>query len=423
MMTGCGHGILMILIFSCLSFFPAAGYAVEVLSWEDCVREAAKNHPDLVSAQENIKAKESAKAITASGFYPQVSSDVSASTSKSGSQTTDTYGYGVSASQLVFDGFKTSASVKAGAENIKAARYTFQFTSSEVRLRLRTAFINLWNAQELLKITQEISKIRRDNLILISLRYESGLEHKGALLTAEANVAQANFEVSQAERNLAVAQQDLVREVGRTSFSAVRVSQDLTLDEVEKEKPDFEKLAQAHPSFKQLVAQKAVAALSIDAARAEFFPTVTASTAVDKSGARWPAEEGRWNTGVSLSLPLFEGGKRLAQVSQAKALYNKAQADERSGKDSLVMTLEQAWASLQDATELVSVREKFLEATQARARIAESQYSLGLVQFDSWTIIEDDLVSAKKTYLNAQTGALLAQADWIQAKGEVLEHA
>jgi outer membrane protein TolC len=126
---------------------------------------------------------------------------------------------------------------------------------------------------------------------------------------------------------------------------------------------------------------------------------------------------------LTLSFPIFEGGLRLAEVAQAKSLFFQVEANERSTKDSITVTLEQAWAALQDAVETVEVQKKFLDAAQERSKIAEAQYSLGLVQFDNWTIIEDDLVSAKKAYLNAQTDALLAEANWIQAKGETLEYA
>ena len=89
----------------------------------------------------------------------------------------------------MFDGLKTVNNVNAARENIKASQQSYRFTSTQVRLRLRTAFVNLLKAQELIHVAEDIVKIRRGNLELITLRYESGLEHKGALLTAEANLA------------------------------------------------------------------------------------------------------------------------------------------------------------------------------------------------------------------------------------------
>ena len=79
-----------------------------------------------------------------------------------------------------------------------------------------------------------------------------------------------------------------------------------------------------------------------------------------------------------------------------------------------------AW---QDAIEQVEVQKKFLDANQERSRIASQQYSTGLLTFNEWTIIEDNLVSTKKTFLNTQANALLAEANWIAAQGRTLEYA
>ena len=108
---------------------------------------------------------------------------------------------------------------------------------------------------------------------------------------------------------------------------------------------------------------------------------------------------------------------------QARSIFNQAQADARSNRDSVIVALEQTWAALQDAVETVEVEKKFLDAVLERARIAEAQYSLGLIQFDNWTIIEDNLVNAKKNFLEARANAMQAEANWVQAKGETLEYA
>jgi len=405
--------------------------AEEILTWQDCIREAAKNHPDLISAEEGIKQSEASKKITASTLFPQIDSNVDASrekttTTSSGrttSRTANSFAYGVTGTQLLFDGSKTLNNVKAASQDLKAAQYNFKFTSTEVRLRLRTAFINLLKAQELLNITQEIYNIRRGNLELITLRYESGLEHKGALLNAQANLAQADFEITQNKRALEVAQRELVKEMGRTQFSSLRVEGTFKVSGLVLEKPNFEALANNNPSLGKLIAQKNAAFFGIKAAKANFFPSLSAQAGASRSESHWPPENDQLNARLTLSFPIFEGGLRLAEIDQAKSIFNQAQADERSAKDGLIVALEQAWAALQDDVETVGVQKKFLDAAEERSKIAEAQYSLGLLQFDNWTIIEDGLVSAKKAYLNAQASALFAKANWIQAKGETLEYA
>lgn len=410
-------------------FYSAEAMAEETLFWQDCIKEAAKNHPDLIAAVEEVKQSEAAKKVTASTLFPQVNANLGASTkktttsSKSGSSTSDTYTYGVSGTQLIFDGNKTVDNVKAAAETIKASQQNYRFTSTEVRLRLRTAFVNLLKAQELIKVSEDIVRIRKSNLELITLRYESGLEHRGALLTAEANLAQADFGLAQAKRDVELAQRQMTKEMGRKEFIPMNVKADFKVIDTAKDRPDFDKLSNNNPSLLQLTAQKNAAEFGLKGAYANFFPTLSGSAGANKNDTHWPPRGNQWNLGLALSVPIFEGGLRFAQVSQAQGLLNQLKENERSTRDGIIVTLAQTWTSLRDAIETVDVQYKNLIATEERSKIAEAEYATGFVTYDNWTIIEDNLVQAKTSYLNAQANALLAEANWIQAKGEVLEYA
>jgi outer membrane protein TolC len=277
-------------------------------------------------------------------------------------------------------------------------------------------------AQESLKITQEIYDIRRNNLELITLRYESGLEHKGALLTAEADLAYADYQVSQAQRSVDVARRKLIKEMGRTQFTSLAVKGDFQVRDTVKERPDFETIAKDNPSLRQIIAQENSARFSLKSAYANFSPTLSGAAGADKSGSHWAPKNDQWNLGLTLSVPIFEGGLRLAQVSQAQAYLNQLKENEGSTRDGIVSALEQNWSSLQDAIDNVGVQYKSLIATEERSKIAQAEYSIGFITFDNWTIIEDNLVKQKSAYLDAQANALLAEAGWIQAKGETLEY-
>ncbi len=401
---------------------PHNASADEALTWQDCVKQAAGNHPDLISAQESVKQSQAAKKITASTLFPQLDSSVSASTAKTSGVKKDSYSYGVSGSQLLFDGNKTINNVKAAAENVKAAEFNYKFTSAEVRFRLRSAFINLLKAQEELNLTQEIYDIRRSNLELITLRYESGMEHRGALLLAQANLEDAKFGITQANRSIEVAQRDLIKEMGREQFSPISVSGGLIVRDCEKEKPDFDAIVENNPSLQSLIAKINQSNFSLRAAYDNFAPQFSAQAGAGRIDTRWPPQGNQWNTGLTITFPLFEGGLRHAQLSQAESVLNQAKADERSGRDALVLALEETWAALQDAVDTVSVQQKFLEAAEERAKISEAQYSTGFITYDNWIIIEDSLVSAKRSFLNAQANALIVKANWVQAKGETLEY-
>lgn len=413
--------LTMVFLLSCCLLHGVG--AEEALTWEDCVQEAKKSHPDLISAEAEVNQARANKRIATSNILPQVSTELRQSTSKTGTERSDTYSYGVTAQQLLFDGLKTPYDIAASAKNLKSAEYNYKVTSADIRLRLRTAFIELLKAQELLTITEDISIRRKQNADLVQLLYDGGREHKGSLLTAQANLAEAEFEVTQAQRTITVAQRQLTKELGRMEVKPIQVTGNFKDINAKRERPNFEALATSNPSLESMVAKKEAAKLSLKSAKAEFFPQVYANAQAGRSDSYWPPDNDEWSVGATLTFPLFEGGRRWANVSKAKAVLSQAQEDERSTRDSITLTLEQTWTNWQNALDNVAVQKNFLQAAEERAKIAQAQYSNGLISFDNWTIIEDDLVRAKKSFLDAQANALLGEAQWIQTQGGTLDYA
>ena len=71
---------IFILLFLCLSLHRAL--AEEVLTWSDCLAEAKKNHPDLISAEEKVNQQEAGKIIAGSVLYPQIDANLDWSQTK-----------------------------------------------------------------------------------------------------------------------------------------------------------------------------------------------------------------------------------------------------------------------------------------------------------------------------------------------------
>lgn len=409
-----------------LLFFIAASAAQagEVLTWDACVNEALLNQPDLLSSRASIDEAGATRRITASSGLPQVQAGLSATqsgTTEGSGSSSSSFSYWLSASQLLYDGGSTSSLIAGADESINAARYRYGTVSSEVRFALRTAFVDLLKAQELVGLAGEIAERRKKNVRLLQLRYNAGREHIGSLRRAEADMAEAAFEVAQAERALVLARSKLASALGRDQRSVVNVKGSFKASESLVSTPQFSVLARQNPQVQQLQAVERSARHDLDASRHAFAPALSLTSSVGRNSFdQLPVDALDWNAGFSVSIPIFEGGSGRANVAKALAALNNKAGQEQSGYLQVLDTLEESWKNFQDASENVGVQKKFLEAAAERSTIANAQYSNGLISFDDWVIIEDNLVSSKKSYLNAEAELLLAEAQWMKAKGVTL---
>lgn len=398
------------------------GVVAQTLTWQDCVREARQNNPNLLSATEKLKQSGINMTVSKSNYYPQINGNLGGQTSKTEDlDRTKSYSYGLSGRQLIFDGLKSQYNVAISSATFRAAIYSYAVTSSNLRLQLKKDFVNLLKAQNLVAITSEIAQRRKQSLSLVNLGYESGREHRGSFFTAQADLAEAEFEMAQAGRNLEIAARTLCADLGYDKFNLIQVQGVLAVALVDQGTPDFEQLAETVPLLKELIAQKEASRLNLKSATADMFPSVYASASAGKNSSNWPPDRSQWSAGVNVSVPIFSGGSQVAAVKKSESSYNQARADERSGRASVILTLAESWASLQDALGQLGVQQKFLAATEERSKIAEAQYKIGLMSFDNWIIIEDDLIRSKKTLLDTQANAMLAEANWTQAKGVTID--
>jgi outer membrane protein TolC len=413
--------LLMLFIAALSCALPA-----EEMTWQQSVDEALVNNPSLISARAKLDQTKANNWQTFAAALPQVSA--SASGSRSGNEPyggpytkADSYSYDLTAKQLVFDFFKTLQDMEGAGENAKAAEKNYIISSASVRYNLMQAYSGMMKAQQYVDITEAILKLRKQQMADIKQRYFAGREHKGSMMSVEASLAQADYDNKDAIRGLELARITMANALGRDKYDGLSVKIDFTASDDLTSEPDFNKLCETNPDILMLTAQKNSAANSAGSSISAFLPSVYISGSVGRSDDAYPLQNTNWSVGVSASLPLLDGGKLIAQSAAAQAALRQAEADLKGGRADTLLQLKNTWSGYKDASENLQVQKKSLDAYKERAMIADTQYTTGLITFNDWTIIQDGLVSAQKSYLNAQANLLISEAAWIQAKGGTLE--
>lgn len=404
-------------------------YAAEAhqITWEECISNAEMNNPDIVSAREQILQSESASLVTRSGMLPQVSASASGQKNYSKilgkSSDSQTFSYGIEAKQLVFDGFKSWYDYQSSKTNESVMKFSYMVTSATVRLNVRTAYANLIKAQKLVPLAREIETRRKHIMDVVKLHYDSGTENRGSYYSAKADYASSQADTLSAERNLLTAQKKLATLIGIDENTALIALGELALTENYSTRPDVGTLAVNTPAVKKASASKDAAVYSARSAMLDFSPTVSALAGAEKSGDSFPPSSStNYYLGLSADLSLFSGGSTYYTMKKSDSAVRQTTADEKSARDNALRTIDAAWNSLCDSISDVSVQNQYLAAASERSKIGEVQYLTGSLTFNNWTILENNLVSAQKSYLEACTEALRAEAVWKQSIGGTLEN-
>jgi outer membrane protein len=405
---------------------PAPASASDVpgtqLTWDDCVRLAIRENPDLQSSRETVINSDAVRMGAYSALYPQISLSLGDTRSYAGANLYSPYVYStsyaeqVSLSQLIFNGFATKGNIDQARAQLNLAFADLDGQKATVSFNLKSSFAQLIYAQKLIKIDGDIVDIRQGNARLVKLLYEGGSEDKGNMQLSEANLDQALFNLDQAVRTRDVSGIQLGVYIGQDLPAPVLAEGELTTN-VLPVTPDFNKLAVLTPSYFEHRAQVDAAAAGITIANSGWYPTVTANADAYRSDSQFPLKNHGWAAGFAVSYPLFQGGATYFDVKAASASLRQALDNLRSGTNDAALTLAQMFKNMVDQEDNVRIQQELLDATALRYKIAEADYRNGLMSFQDFNTITDDYVSQQQTLLSAQLAAVIAEASWEEARG------
>ena len=152
--------------------------------------------------------------------------------------------------------------------------------------------------------------------------------------------------------------------------------------------------------------------------RSQLYPSLNLTGTASRVGDSWFPDRDSHSMGVSLSIPLYSGGRdyygtKSAVSNLSAASYNRERVDQQ-----LLAQLQQAYTTYVEAVQQLNVNLAFVEAATARAEIARNKYNNGLLSFEDWDIIENDLIVRQTALVLSQRNRVTTEAAWEQAQGK-----
>jgi len=407
----------------------AAEPAIDLLSWEECVKRAEQESPQLKAARATLESTREQEGVARAGFLPQVTGTLSmtkasgtavATTGSAIAPVGTTYQAGLNGSWNLFSGLQDLSKLSQARANTRAGEAVFAAAQAQVSYDLRVAFDGLLFAQRSIELTHEIIRRREENQGIVQLRFEGGRENRGSVLLSRAYVQQARYDDLQARNAIESSRAQLRRVLGLQEGAPIEVHGETPSHEPPSRRPDFEELARRTPATLQSVAQEQAAESAVDQSRSAFFPSLAASGSVGSQGPSFFPKNDRWSVGLTLTFQLFNGLSDLAGIRSALKSRDSSRYSLDNTARAQLATLVQQYNGYTEAVMKLRMDESFRDAALLRAQIARNKYNQGLQTFDDWDLIEGDLIARQKAYLASRRDRAVAEAAWEQSQGHGL---
>jgi outer membrane protein len=400
---------------------PAGSAAERVLTLQQATQTAIANQPQLRQAQAQSVAADARADQARAPLFPQITGTGSYSRSTAnpvprhgafvapGSASFNTFGFwnfGVSANQLIYDFGETPDRWRAAQSSAKSTQENARATELSSVLAVRTAFFQARAQKALIEVAKDTLTNQQKHLAQVQGFVDLGARPEIDLAQARTDVANAQVQVITSENAYATAKAQLNQAMGLPQPIDYDVADDqlAPLPEEDQGTDALVKVAFAtRPELasvdKQIEAQERL----VRASRANYGPTLSASTGISEGGESLNNLGWNWNGGITLTWSLFQGLLVPAQVREAEANLAATKAQRDTTEQQVRLEVEQARLAVRAAkASLVAVQEALTNAG-TRLRLATGRYETGV-----GSAIE--IADAQLAYTNA--GAQRAAADY-----------
>lgn len=389
----------------------ATAFSAEQLTLEECIRAALDNHPDLAAAASRIDARQASVGQAASSARPQVSAGASYTRSDNTVVNNDSgsYNTNVQASQTLFDWGRNDLGIKGAKTEMDAATADYLAARDTVINNVRAAYYGL----NLAVREQEIARTRYENyerrLDWARSYYQAGSTAKIEVTKAEADLANSKLAVVKSDASAEKYRSELASAMGAPMLQIAQVQDVLEPDgwNVQMETA----VSTALENRPELAAQRKrvdYAKINLELQMKGKSPSISASAGYNLYGSA-PFDENGWTAGVSLSVPIFDGGLTKSKIEGARADMTTAEAQYESLANSVILEARRAWESLREARQSLDASIESERYAKETLELAQGRYKAGV---GSSLEISD----AVETYSSAQNSTAASLYNYQNAK-------
>lgn len=419
--------------------------SIKVLTLDDAISIALSRNYDIQLARQNVLNAEAQIDEAYADVWPTINLNgnytrnikepvlfLPPNTPFNPSSTTQTFSIGAknnfdfaaTLNQTLFS-LKVNTAIKIADEYSDYYKYQAESTEDEVIFQVKQAFYGVLLSKELVKVSQKNYDVAKANYDNVKAQFNQGVSSEFDLLRSEVGLANAEPLLIQAKNNLEMAKNTLKNLLAINLEKNIDVEGKFELEKVSPAQLDVSNqiLMENNPMLAALSLQESILDRNITLKKAEYFPILSGF-----ANYAWQAQDNtfkfsnyNWaNTfavGLTLSIPVFDGFRRSAQVEQAEIQKDQIQITKSKTREGLEIQLLQAELKMKEANERVIAQQKSVHQAERALQIAQTRYKNGIGTQLEILDTQNSLVQTQVNYSQAIYDFLIAKADWERILG------
>lgn len=418
--------------------FPGPALALTI---EEAVSQAVNSNPAVLSAGASARASVHDLRRARGGYYPSLDFDAGYGPEDTNSKqlklagndrgTMDRRETGLTARQLLWDGFATRSEVERRVALLNAADYSLSDTREAIAFRAAESFLDVIRARELVKLARDNVASHEKMLGNVKAKSDRGVGNRADVEQAVARIALARSVLTAREGALRESVARYERIVGSSPdelATPARQASGLTategVDEAQLDSAISSGTGQAldaHPAVLQSQAEAEAADAEIRAAKAAYHPTVNLEGRLRRDDNISGVEGTRNSTAIMVVAQwnLFRGGSD--QAAELAAIERKSAATDLI--DETKRAVAENVAIAYQARAISEARIKYLEqhvsASQATLESYRAQFELSRRSLLDLLNAENELFNARSNLVSGQFEDLVNQYFVEASKGRL----
>ena len=418
---------LTLCILLLLSKFAYAQDTLDIsgLSLEECLTIALLNHPSLTKAKASTK--DIAAQLEALRANDRITVSLTGSVNYDGDYEDWDSRYHseslrISATKLLYDTGRNRLQKAIRTESLKGSRETERSTMVSVAANAKRAYYDL-----VLKFLNRDVEREKVNNLEEHLKNAEGLYEVGnvpfiEVTKAQSDAASARVSLMKAENDILLSQEALRVAMGADingPFDIILSTELLLPKPADDVNALIASALEDRPDYRKLLHDVKGSELAVKNAARANSPTINGTLSSTFSNREGSSSTEDYAVGVSINVPVSDGGATKAGVESAKAQLESVNAEVESMRQQLTYSVRSAALSLTNALDRVRSSETAVKYSEENLELARGRYEVGVGDPLELSDAVSTLATSRYTYYQALYDAQTARADLDEALGHL----